>query len=80
MIKKIYIFFGLILIVLKTFGQSPTHYPPIETDPVEFNAVRIILYIVLPVALLILFVVLRRRNIKKRKELRKRWEKEGRTG
>lgn len=57
------------LLVLLTFiqgnlAQTPTHYPT-GNDPVRWSAVNIIVYIVIPVALVVIWIILRRRKTKK---------------
>lgn len=44
-----------------TPGQTPTHYPT-GKDPVQFNLVNILLFIVFPVLLVVLWIVIRRRG------------------
>ncbi|MCB2219171.1 MAG: hypothetical protein KQI35_02165 [Bacteroidetes bacterium] len=46
-------------------GQNPTHYPSTEHDPVHFNAVNIIVFIIIPIAIVVGFYLIRRNNRKK---------------
>jgi len=57
----------LLVILAFTQGilaQTPTHYPT-GNDPVRWTPVNIIVYIVIPVALVVIWIVLRRRKTKK---------------
>lgn len=49
-------------------AQNPTNYPTTETEPVHFNTVRIILYIVVPILIIVGYILLRRMYRKKRKD------------
>lgn len=61
------IFTGLLMILAfaqDILAQTPTHYPT-GNDPVRWTPVNIIVYIVIPVALVVIWIVLRRRKTKK---------------
>jgi hypothetical protein len=44
-----------------TLGQTPTHYPT-GSNPVRFNLINILLFIVFPVLLVVLWIVIRQRG------------------
>ncbi|HER10197.1 MAG TPA: hypothetical protein ENO20_14930 [Bacteroides sp.] len=52
-------FLAFLFTVAGTLAQTPTHYPT-GKNPVQFNLVNILLFIVFPVLLVVLWVVIRR--------------------
>ena len=63
---RIYTFLLVLMAFIQgNFAQTPTHYPT-GNDPMRWSAVNIIVYIVIPVALVVIWVVLRRRKTKKK--------------
>ena len=57
----------MIFFAQEIVAQTPTHYPT-GNDPVRWTPVNIIVYIVIPVVLVVLWIVLRRRKTKKTEE------------
>jgi uncharacterized membrane protein YozB (DUF420 family) len=47
-------------------AQQPTHYPTTNTDPMEFNFINILIFIVFPVVLIAGFIIIRRRRRKRK--------------
>jgi hypothetical protein len=50
--------------MLQAIAQIPTHYPT-GRDPMEFTLGNILVYIVFPVLLILIWIVVRRRQKKK---------------
>ncbi len=66
--KMIYVFLGIYLLAGPAFAQKPTHLAPIGDEPVEFNAVKVLLYIVFPIAMMVVYILIRRGEKRRRQE------------
>lgn len=53
--------------LLELLAQTPTHYPT-GNEPVRWSAVNILVYIVIPVVLVAVWIILRRRKTGKKAE------------
>ena len=60
-------FVSEVFTIVGAAAQTPTHYPT-GTDPVRFNLVNILLFIVFPVLLVVAWIWIRRSARKKDKE------------
>ncbi len=65
--RKITATMFLLLIIVTAIAQTPDMYPPPVPEPFELTLFNIILYIVLPVALIVFFILYRRKKKKERK-------------
>lgn len=68
MIKKILITINFLVLWASVYSQGPTTLPGANPDPVEFNLLNIILFIVIPVLMIIFYIVYQRNKRKKKKE------------
>ncbi|MBN1985274.1 MAG: hypothetical protein JW761_03165 [Prolixibacteraceae bacterium] len=66
MIKKVFLAVNFILLWIFTYAQAPRHIPYGEAEPVEFNLLNIILFIVLPVLLIIIYLLYRKKKNKEK--------------
>jgi len=65
--NRLLAFMVFLFTVVGTTAQTPTHYPT-GTDPVRFNLVNILLFIVFPVLLVVAWIWIRRSARKKDEE------------
>ena len=65
--KQSLILISLLLSVMPgVLAQMPTHYPTSNTDPIEFNFINILIFIVFPIVLIAGVITVRRRRRKKK--------------
>ncbi len=76
MYRKIIFSIAVLLFSLVSFAQSPDLYPPTVPEAVDVNLFNIILYIVLPIALVAAFFWYQRSQKKNRQEKLKEREKD----
>jgi len=67
LINRLLVFMVFLFTIVGATAQTPTHYPT-GTDPVRFNLVNILLFIVFPVLLVVIWIWIRRSGRKKDKE------------
>jgi membrane protein DedA with SNARE-associated domain len=48
-------------------GQNPTHYPPTVNDPVHFTPASIVIFIIIPIAIVVGYYLIRRKKRQKGK-------------
>ena len=58
----------LLLTFVAAMAQTPEMYPPPVPEPVDLTLFNIILYFVIPVALIVFYILYRRSKRKKQKE------------
>jgi heme/copper-type cytochrome/quinol oxidase subunit 2 len=61
---------AVVSFAMKVHAQTPTNYPPSESEPLDFNTFNIILYIILPILMVVAFF-LSRRYFRKRQQANK---------
>ena len=68
--RKAYLVFLILFTAINNYGQTPTHIPREKQTPVDFfeSTEQIVLYIFLPLAIVLLYILWRKRLKKQRKE------------
>lgn len=52
--------------IQNALAQTPQHYPEPEPEPVEINLFNILVYIGIPVLIILLYILTRRRSSKRK--------------
>lgn len=73
--KTLHSFLGLLSSTVAS-AQSPDHYPPTVPETIDFNLFNIILYIILPIALVAVYFWYRRSQEKKYQREKKNREQQ----
>lgn len=68
MLRKITSAILFLLAVIVVSGQAPDHYPPTVPEPVDITPFNLVLYILLPIALIVAFYMYQRSQKKKRRK------------
>lgn len=68
MYRKIILSTAGLLLTAITYAQAPDMYPPTVPERVDVNPLNIILYIVLPIALVVIFFWYQRSQKKKNRQ------------